>query len=267
MKLFVAHPCRVRLPARQPQGMQLVEVMIATALMMSCIVGGLIAVNLMGMKEEKLLESKAGASDSARRNINQFRNAIYAAKGWALGSWDGTTFTGLTNGANQQGTALIMYPSITMSNQLVNTNAFSLYYFNTSQLANFNGLLCYYTNGVTTIVVSNLINPLFFTSEDFQGNTQTVRTFKGVIHATFQYAQYQYPLTKVGTNCLFNSYRMDMSGQPHICLIEYENEIYIPKPFLRNGTPVGPGHVRHQPDHHGGNHESHLDRFQTQRSQ
>ncbi|MGB7746202.1 MAG: prepilin-type N-terminal cleavage/methylation domain-containing protein [Verrucomicrobiia bacterium] len=216
MKLFVAHPSRVRWPARLSQGFTLVEMMIATALMITCIVGGLIAVNLMGLREEALLESKAGASDSARRNINQFRRDIYSAKGWGIGFWDGTTFTALTNGVYQQGNALILYPTIIMSNQVVNTNAFALYYYDTSQLANYNGLFCQYSNGVTTILLSNLISPLYISSEDYLGNTQTVRTFKGVVHATFQYAQYQYPLTQVGSNCLFNSYRTDVRATPHL---------------------------------------------------
>jgi hypothetical protein len=219
MKLLVAHPGRVRLPARQSRGYtSIIELTIATALMMSCIVGGLIAVNMMGMREERLLESKAGASDSARRNVNQLRMDIYATKGWALGTWDGTTFTGLSNGVNQQASALIMYPLILMSNQVVDASKYILYYFDTSQVANFNGRLWYLnsTNGVNKVIISNLIAPLYFTSESFTGAVQTVRTYKSVIHCTFQYAQYQYPLTQVGSNCLFNSYRMDLRATPHL---------------------------------------------------
>ena len=218
MKLFVAHPGRVRLPARQSQGMSLVEVMIATGLMLSCIIGGLIAVNMMGLRYERLLESKAGASDSARRNINQLKNDIYGAKGWQIGTWSNNTFTAIAVGNYQQGPALIIYPLIVNSNQIVDLSQFTLYYFDSSDIANDNGCLRY-LNTVTSdsrIIVSNLIAPLYFTAESYDGSTQTVRQFKGVIHSTFQYSQFQYPLTQVNSNTIFNSYRMDVRATPHL---------------------------------------------------
>jgi hypothetical protein len=72
------------------------------------------------------------------------------------------------------------------------------------------------TNGAYRIAISNLIAPLYFTAENYQGNTQTVREFKSVIHATFQYSQFQYPLTKVGSNCIFDYYRIDLRATPHL---------------------------------------------------
>jgi hypothetical protein len=218
MKLFVAHPGRVRLPARQSQGMTLVEVMIATALMTSCVIGGLIAVNMMGLRYEMLLESKAGASDSARRNITQLKNDIYGAKGWQIGSWNGSTFTPIATGANQQGPALIIYPLIVNSNQIVDLSKYTLYYFDSNDIANNNGRLWYVNtvSGDNRIIISNLIAPIYFTAENYNGTTQSVRQFKGVIHATFNYSQFQYPLTQVNSNTIFNSYRMDVRATPHL---------------------------------------------------
>jgi prepilin-type N-terminal cleavage/methylation domain-containing protein len=218
MKLSVAHPSRVRLPARQSRGFTLVEVMIATALMLSCIIGGLIAVNMMGLQEERLLESKAGASDTTRMNIHQLINAIYAAKGWQIGTWTNGVFTGITNGAYQQGNAWISYPLIITTNQIVNLSIYDVYYFDSSQVANYNGCLWYFnsTNSANYVLVSNLIAPLYFTSEKYDGTTNTVQTYKGVVHATFQFAQFQYPLTPVGSNDLFNSYRIDVRATPHL---------------------------------------------------
>src|SRR5664280_838000 len=220
MKLFVAHPGRVRLPVRQSQAMTLVEVLISTALMTTCVIGGLIAINMMGLREVRLLESKAGASDSARRNITQLKNDIYGAKGWQIGSWDGTTstFTPIATSANQQGPALIIYPLIVNSSQIVDLSQFTLYYFDSSDIANNNGCLRY-LNTVTSdsrIIVSNLIAPLNFTAENYNGSMQTNRQFKGVIHSTFQYSQFQYPLTQVNSNTIFNSYRMDVRATPHL---------------------------------------------------
>ena len=220
MKLFVAHPGRVQLPARPSQGWTLVEAVIATTLMTTCVIGGLLAANMMGLRYERLLESKAGASDSARRNIGQLRNDIYSAKGWQIGTCasDGSGFTAVTNGAWQQGNALIIYPLIINTNQIVDLSQYLLYYFDSSDIANNNGVLRYLNTmtGASQISVSNLINPLYFTGEKFDGTTQHVRTYKSVIHATFQYAQFQYPLTQVGPNAHFNSYRIDLRATPHL---------------------------------------------------
>lgn len=191
--------------------------MISTTLLIGTVFMGLFAVHLMGLREDQLLESKGGASDTARRNINQLRNDIYAAKGWRLGSWNGTSFVAITNGALLRGNALQIYPLILISNQVIDTANYRMYYFDTSGVANFDGHLCYLTNnGVSQIIVSNLINPLYFTCEDYQGTTQTVASYQSVIHATFQYAQFQFPLTQVGSNCLFNSYHVDLRATPHL---------------------------------------------------
>jgi Tfp pilus assembly protein PilW len=218
MKLFVAHPDRIRLRVRRSQGINLIEVMISSYLMAVIILLGLFAVHLMGLREMRLLESKAGASDSARQNITQLKKDIYGAKGWQIGTWDGSTFTEITNGVDQQGNALIIYPLIIESNQVVDTTKYLLYYFDASEVANFNGRLWYLnsTSGVNQISISNLVPPLHFTAENYQGQTQSVRTYKSVIHATFQYSQFQYPLTQVSSNSIFDNYRIDVRATPHL---------------------------------------------------
>jgi hypothetical protein len=218
MKSFMKHPCRVRLAGRRSQGYTLVEMLMSATLTVSVIVMGTLAVHLMGLREDKLLESKAGASDSTRRNISQFRNDIYGAKGWQIGNWNGSTFNSITNGANMQGNALMIYPLILIANQVIDSSKFVLYYFDTNNAANFDGHMVYTNSstGSNQIIVSNLIAPLFFTIENYQGLTQTVTTYKSVIHATFNFSQFQYPLTQVGSNCLFNNYKIDVRATPHL---------------------------------------------------
>jgi hypothetical protein len=218
MMLSVTHPRGVRCPARSSAGWTLVEFLISSYLMVVMVLLGLFAVHLMGMREMRLLESKAGASDSARRNISQLKNDIYGAKGWQIGNWNGSTFANIGTGTNQQGNALIIYPLVIQSNQIVDTSKYLLYYFDASEVASYNGRLWYLnsTNGVNRISVSNLIPPLYFTAEDYQGDTQSVRTYKSVIHATFQYSQFQYPLTQVSSNSIFDNYRIDVRATPHL---------------------------------------------------
>ena len=217
MKLLVEHPHPARYLAQRSQGFTLIEAMIATTLMVGSILGTLIAANLMGLREQQLLESKAGASDSARRNISQLKNDIYGAKGWQVGNSDNTgSFQAVTNGA-LQGNALAIFPLIITSNQIVDPNVFNVYFFDSSDSNHQNGVLrLIKTNGVHTIVISNLIPPMTFKVEDYRGIVVSNRSYKNVIHTTFQYAQFQYPLTKVGTNYLFNSYRIDVRATPHL---------------------------------------------------
>jgi hypothetical protein len=196
--------------------MTLVEVMLASAVMV-VVVAGVYSAHFLGLRESALLESKAGANDTARRSVNQLLYDIRAAKGYAIGSMSGTNFIPDTNGIIQ-GTGLQLYPMVISTNQVIDPSHYILYYFDTSQAASGNGKLWRMnsTNGVPTVTISNLINTLYFTSEDYLGNTQTVRTYKGVIHATFQFCQFQYPLTAVGTNGLYDYYRIDCRATPHL---------------------------------------------------
>ena len=198
------------------RGMTLIEVMIASTVMIA-VIAGVMSANFLGLRQAKLMESKAGANDAARRYVNLLLYDIRSAKGYDIGSMSGTNFIAITNG-NFQGTALKLFVVASSTNQVIDNTRYLLYYFDTSQAASGNGFLWRQnsTNGVATIVVSNLVNTLYFTSEDYLGNTQTVRTFKGVVHATLQFTQFQYPLTAVGTNGLFDSYRMDCRATPHI---------------------------------------------------
>ena len=198
------------------RGMTLIEVMIASTVMIA-VIAGVMSANFLGLRQAKLMESKAGANDAARRYVNLLLYDIRSAKGYDIGSMSGTNFIAITNG-NFQGTALKLFVVASSTNQVIDNTRYLLYYFDTAQAASGNGFLWRQnsTNGVATIVVSNLVNTLYFTSEDYLGNTQTVRTFKGVVHATLQFTQFQYPLTAVGTNGLFDSYRMDCRATPHI---------------------------------------------------
>jgi hypothetical protein len=69
---------------------------------------------------------------------------------------------------------------------------------------------------VSTVVASNLINSLYFTSESFNGTNQCLATYKSVIHTTLQFCEFVYPLTRVGSNYMFDYYRIDCRATPHL---------------------------------------------------
>jgi type II secretory pathway pseudopilin PulG len=196
--------------------MTLIEMMI-TMVVMGFVIGGVLSANFLGMREERLMESKAGASETARRSVNQLLYDVRAAKGFDIGTMTSTNFVAITNGT-LQGAALKLYCIAISTNSAIDPSRYILYYFDTSQSANNNGMLWRLnsTNGVSKVMVSNLINTLYFTSENYTGQVQSVRTYKAIIHTTLQFSQFQYPLTPVGTNGLFDYYRIECRATPHI---------------------------------------------------
>ena len=201
---------------RRKAGMTLVEIMFASALMVVVIVA-LMSANLMGMREDQWVQSKGGASDSTRKILNQLPMDIKSSKMWFLGNMSGTNFAMSTN--SSQGTAIQLC-------ETTNGSSYILYYFDLSNSNNNDGhLVRISTNAATPVVIaSNLVNWLgngyVFVCEDYNGNPATnwgiSRTYKDVIHTTLQFCQFQYPLTQVGSNGLYDYYKIEFKATPHL---------------------------------------------------
>lgn len=194
----------------------LVEVMFSSAILV-IVVMALMSAHLMGMRLSQLVESKAGASDSSRKALNQLPTDIRSAKRWNIGNLSGTSnFVSLADGVAQKGTALQLFPTTNFSTPYI------LYFFDLSDTNNSNGRLVrtVNTNWSPVVLASNLINSLYFLAEDYTGKTATNEgtsaAFKNVIHTTLDFKQFQYPLTTVGTNQLYDFYRLDFKATPHL---------------------------------------------------
>ena len=194
-------------------GFTLVEMMVAMAILMIA-VAALLGSHIMGLKQNQLIESKAGASDSSRRAVSKLPADIRSAKMWFIGNMSGTNFTAISSG-RQQGTALALC-------ETTNGSQFIYYYFDLSDTNNSNGKLLSTTstNWNPVILASNLINTLYFLAEDYNGvvqtNNWTSKSYKNVIHTTLQFRQFQYPTTTVGSNCLYDFYQLDFKATPHL---------------------------------------------------
>ena len=200
-------------------GFTLLELTIAMSLMV-LVLGALMAANYIGLEENQYLAAKAGATNTSRRGVNQMLDDIRMAKGYAVGTISGTnftTFSAITNGTFR-GVALQLYPILVGTNDSIDYTKFVLYAFDLSQTNVSNGRLWRYTstNQISTIVASNLISTLFFSSENYNGTNQCLSTYKSVIHTTLQFCEFIYPLTLVGSNQLFQYYRMDCRATPHL---------------------------------------------------
>ena len=208
-------------PRRGTSAFTLVEMMFSLSIF-GLIMAALVSAHILGMRENMLIESKCGASDASRRALSQLPEDIRSAKMWRIGNLSGspfTNFTGIADGSAQNGAALQLF-------QTTNNSAYVMYYFDVTDAANNNGKLIRYTSANRTPVclTSNLVNWLTngysFVAEDYTGavavNQGSSMAYKNMIHAKLQFGQFQYPLTPVGTNGLYDFYKMEFKATPHL---------------------------------------------------
>lgn len=183
--------------------------MMITMAVFSLLVVGLVYTGMFCFRLDEMANSKAGATDSARRGFDLLSGDIRSAKMWYIGAGNQSSFTACGNATNQQGNALKVY-------QTTDTNSYIVYFFDTNASA-----LYRYTNGMSTskMVVNGLTNStgssMSFHAERYDGTTLTDLQFKYVIVALMEFCQYQYPLTKVGPNYFYNYYRMQLKVASH----------------------------------------------------
>jgi len=194
--------------------MTLVELMIAMGIF-GLVSVGLVFTHLFCLRQDELVNSKLGASDQSRRGFDLLLRDVRSAKVWEVGNANaaGTTFTPIALGTAQQGNALwLSYDATT------NYNAGVRYFFDTSNMANKGGKLYRKTmsTGKVKLLADYLTNNMFFAAEDYRGVTQSNHLHKGIIRAKMEFAQYEYPLTKVGPNYYYNYYKMEFKLSSHV---------------------------------------------------
>ena len=203
--------------ARSVAGFTLAELMIAMTIFAMTVLAVLVA-NILGLKEEQLMESKAGSCDSSRLAVQTLIQDIHCANAWDIGtisnftSMSGSSFQLVNSGSgtNLQGNALRLYPHN-------NTNDYLIYYFNPTVTDNGVLMRWWSTNSATAIVASNLIDDMTFYGEDYSGNLrQTNNDYTLVVHTALHFCQFQYPTTQVGSNFLYNSYTIELRATPFL---------------------------------------------------
>ncbi len=197
-------------------GMTLVEMMCSMVIFM-LLIAGLVSVNLCGMRPHVLVNRALGANDQSRLNFNLMLDEIRSSKNIQIGHGDYTAFVALTNGLAQQGETLQIIPS-------TNLTMFIYYWFDTNNCELWRAGI---TNGtITTNVVAQyltnvtsiwLTNSMMFRAMDYTGTTNlmvdpTNYNFNYVVSILMQFYQYQYPLTYVGSNYLYNYYQLTYSA-------------------------------------------------------
>jgi len=201
--------------ARSNQAMTLAEMMVSMAIFM-LLMAGFITVNLFGMRQDELVNSALGANDQSRENFNLMMDEIRACKNVQIGHGDYTSFVAVTNG-NQQGESLQIIPS-------TNLTMFIYYWFDTNadvlwRAGITNGIV---TSNIVAQYLTNqtsqwLTNSMTFRAMDYTGTTNltvdpTNYNFNYVVNVLLQFAQYQYPMTMVGSNYLYDYYQLTYSA-------------------------------------------------------
>jgi len=203
---------------RSTRAFTLVEMMFASATLIILIMA-LLSAHLMGLRLDQMVESKEGASDTSRRVLNQLPIDIRSSKMWVIGNISGTNVTAVAGSVACQGNALKLF-------ETTNGSQYILYYFDLSDSNNSNGKLmrtCS-TNWSPVCLASNLVNWLgngyTFTAENYNGtvatNQGTSVAYKNIIRTVLQYCQFEYPLTPVGTNGLYDFYKIEFRATPHL---------------------------------------------------
>jgi len=191
----------------------LVEMMITMGVF-SMVMMALLYVHMFGLRQDELVESKLGASDAARRDFEQMLRDVRGAQAFEIGNYASGAFSAVPYGTIQTGNALRLGLSATV---YPGTNI--LYYFNTNTPGNFT-LNRFHTGDIATkTIASSLTNwggGLLFNSEDYAGQPVSDQLDRRVVHCTIAFAQYQYPLTKVGSNYLYDYYKMEFRVTPHV---------------------------------------------------
>jgi|SRR6267154_4016856 len=192
-------------PLRRVQAMTLTELMTATSIFV-LMIAGLISTNMFAMKQDELVNSKMGANDQSRLGFDLLLAEIRGCKYVQVGSGTSNTFTAVTNGAIEQGNALLITPS-------TNSSTWIQYYFNTNSTNGELDRISSYASNTPVVIATGLTNTFLFQIADYTGTnllttSPTNYTRNYVVSAVFQFYQYQYPLTMVGPKEFYNYYKI-----------------------------------------------------------
>lgn len=208
--------------------MTLTEMMV-NMVIFTLTLAGLLSVNFFGEQQDEYVNSELGASDNAREAFNLMLDEIRSGKNIQIGTGSYTNFTPIGNGAQQGDTIQIM--------ESTNVGWTNYYYFTSNTPAGENPSNNYWLmraaiSGPTTnlnVVARNLYdvtnqwqtNTLNFSALAFNGTSwvvltndpTTASTHNFIVNILLQFYEYQYPLTQVGSNDVFQYYGVNLQAE------------------------------------------------------
>jgi type II secretory pathway pseudopilin PulG len=195
-------------------GFTLVEIYVVSALF-GLLVVAMVATQFFAARVYTLAATKLTATASARKAMNDMRDAIRSATGLQVGIYDpvANQFTLIPGGSPLVGNALAIYPNIPTNNVGNNYTNFGTVYFMNPAASNLctvtisNGFE--WTSTLATNVIVWITNYYVFDAEDSKTNVLTSYTANRVIHIKLQFSQWEFPLAGVvGANAMYDYYQL-----------------------------------------------------------
>lgn len=191
-------------PTRKHQSaFNLVEFMIASAITV-LMMGGVVYTHIMGQNLHQWSMSKVAANDHSREALARIQGEIRAAKNIEVGYFTNGAFRLPGVGKPQSGQTIRIFPT-TNANVYVQYRLWPLENNHVLKRAE------RFTDGsfeVRTVAKHLTNNPAMFALEDFRGQRLTEPSATAIVAVTFDFRQYQYPITRVGQDYYYDYYRV-----------------------------------------------------------
>jgi hypothetical protein len=206
------------LPRARTAGFTLVEIYMVSVILIILVLA-MTAAQFFAARVYTLSATKLTATASARKVMNDIRDAIRAAYSVKVGIYDpvGNTFTSIGDGTNQMGNAL----DICSNNPNASTTPDAIIYFMNPNASNICSVS--YINNVvqTQSLVNNVVvyltNYYVFDAEDCSNNILTLNTKNRLIHVKLQFSEWEFPLAGVvGQNAMYDYYQLQTRVAPRI---------------------------------------------------
>lgn len=181
----------------------LTEILTATAIC-ALVMVGVVYTHVFGLRIATLTNSKLAATHNAREALNRVREEIRAGKIVYVGNGDDVSFTRVAANSPQAGNALQIHPTM-------DPNNFVRYFLDaTTQSLKRKAS----GDGQVWEVAEYITNQVVFRAEDHQGNVLTSDQNNRVIRMTLDFFQWEFPVTRVGGDNYYESYRLQTRIAP-----------------------------------------------------
>jgi hypothetical protein len=207
----------LNLPRARAAGLTLVEMCI-TLLLFSFLVIAIVTIQFFAAHVYTLAATKLTATGAGRKVMNDIRDQVRGADGVDVVIYDpvGNTFSNIPIGTLQIGNAVVIY---TNNPNGQNTNFGTIYFVNTLA-SNLCSVQCIGTNVQTSTLANNIVvwitNYYAFDAEDCSNNILATYVNNRLIHAKFQFCQWEYPLAGVGGGAMYDYYQLQTRVAPRI---------------------------------------------------
>jgi prepilin-type N-terminal cleavage/methylation domain-containing protein len=199
-------------------GFTLVEMYVVLAVF-AFLMAAIVATQFFAARVYTLAATKLTATAGGRKVMNAIRDQVRGGGVVQVGIYTPSTatFTNIPIGSPQIGNALVIY---TNNPNNPNTTSLGVIYFMNPQASNICSVVISNNAVLPATLVRNIVvwitNYYAFDAED--ANTGILTTYQNnrLIHAKFQFCQWEYPLAGVGNGSMYDYYQLQTRVAPRI---------------------------------------------------